>query len=129
MVHGRALWRVHAVHHSSERLDWLSSVRLHPLNDVGMRLAQALPLFLNVRWDFGPLRRVIASPVFHQWHHTTEAEGLDTNFAGLFPFWDALFGTLYLPRDRTPQTFGLRDEQVPGGLLGQLAYPFGRPRA
>jgi sterol desaturase/sphingolipid hydroxylase (fatty acid hydroxylase superfamily) len=151
LFHGRALWRIHAVHHSSERLDWLSSVRLHPLNDVGMRLAQALPLFLlgfaptvvaayvpflsfhaillhaNVRWDFGPLRYLIASPRFHQWHHTNETEGLDTNFAGLFPFWDALFGTLYLPRDRTPQAFGLRDEQVPGGLLGQLAYPFRRP--
>jgi sterol desaturase/sphingolipid hydroxylase (fatty acid hydroxylase superfamily) len=150
LFHGRALWRIHAVHHSSERLDWLSSVRLHPLNDVGTRLAQAVPLFAlgfdgpilaayvpflslyaillhaNVSWDFGPLRHVLASPRFHQWHHTSEAEGLDTNFAGFFPFWDALFGTLYLPRDREPQAFGLANETVPAGLLGQLAYPFRR---
>lgn len=151
LFHGRALWRFHAVHHSSTRLDWLSSVRLHPVNDVVGRLAQALPLLLlgfpptllagyvpflafyaillhaNVRWTFGPLRYVLASPAFHQWHHTTEAEGLDTNFAGLFPFWDALFGTLYLPRDRQPSAFGLLHDDVPQGLLGQLAYPF-RPR-
>lgn len=150
LFHGRALWRVHAVHHSSERLDWLSAVRLHPLNDVGMRLAQAVPLFAlgfdarvlasyvpflslyaillhaNVRWDFGPLRYVVASPRFHQWHHTSESEGLDTNFAGFFPLWDAAFGTLYLPRGREPQAFGLAGEAVPAGVLGQLAYPFRR---
>ena len=28
------LWRFHAVHHSSERLDWLASVRGHPVNDI-----------------------------------------------------------------------------------------------
>ena len=31
--HGRALWKFHAIHHSSRDLDWLSAVRLHPVND------------------------------------------------------------------------------------------------
>jgi sterol desaturase/sphingolipid hydroxylase (fatty acid hydroxylase superfamily) len=69
---------------------------------------------------------VIASPVFHRWHHTAEDEGLDKNFAGLFPTFDALFGTLYLPRDRQPQVFGVKNEAVPETLLAQLAYPFRR---
>jgi len=146
--HGRWLWPFHAVHHSSRAVDWLSSVRLHPVNDVVSRLIQVLPLYwlgfngaalaafvpfltlyalmlhANVGWTFGPLRYVIASPVFHRWHHTAEAEGLDKNFAGLFPFLDLAFGTFYMPTGRLPERFGIDGDPVPDGLLAQLAYPF-----
>jgi len=149
LFHGAALWPFHAIHHSSTDLDWLAATRLHPFNEAGQRLIQVLPLYLlgfsgaalaavvplltlyaifvhaNVRWDFGPLRYVIASPRFHRWHHTKAAEGKDKNFAGLFPWIDLLFGTFYLPRDRQPNEFGV-DEAVPRGLIGQLAYPFRR---
>jgi sterol desaturase/sphingolipid hydroxylase (fatty acid hydroxylase superfamily) len=151
MFHRRALlWRFHAVHHSSEELDWLSSTRVHPVNEIGQRMAQAVPLVAlgfdvtlvaayvplftlwaiglhaNVSWDFGPLRYVVASPRFHRWHHTTEEEGLDRNFAGLFPWLDALFGTLYLPGERQPERFGILGMRVPAGLIQQLAFPFRR---
>jgi len=146
--HGRRLWKFHAIHHCSKDLDWLSSVRLHPVNDWLTRWVQASSLVLlgfsplavaayvpfltfyaiflhaNVSWGFGPLGKVIASPRFHRWHHTSEDEGLDKNFAGLFPFFDILFGTYYMPKDRLPQRFGIRDDDVPEGFLGQLAYPF-----
>jgi sterol desaturase/sphingolipid hydroxylase (fatty acid hydroxylase superfamily) len=147
LFHGRRLWRFHAIHHSAEDLDWLAATRVHPINEIGNRLIQVIPLYLlgfrgpvlaavvpvftfyalfvhaNLRWDFGPLRYVIASPVFHRWHHTQEAEGRDRNFAGLFPWIDLLFGTLYLPRGRQPERFGVEDP-VPRRLLGQLIYPF-----
>jgi sterol desaturase/sphingolipid hydroxylase (fatty acid hydroxylase superfamily) len=153
LFHGRRFWRFHAVHHSSTQVDWLSSVRLHPVNDVVSRVLQAVPLVLlgfapgimaayvpflsfhaiflhaNVPWSFGPLRYVVSSPVFHRWHHTTEAEGLDTNFAGLFPFIDLAFGTFYMPRDRQPAAFGIRGDPVPAGLVAQLVYPFRRATA
>jgi sterol desaturase/sphingolipid hydroxylase (fatty acid hydroxylase superfamily) len=144
--HRGRLWRFHAVHHSSVVLDWLSAVRQHPVNDAAMKLLEGLPLLAagfnptalkayapilafyaifvhaNVNWDFGPLRQVIATPVFHRWHHSKDPLAIDTNFAGLFPFWDRLFGTLYLPADRFPEDFGTT-EPVPDGLLAQLAYP------
>jgi sterol desaturase/sphingolipid hydroxylase (fatty acid hydroxylase superfamily) len=41
--HRGRLWRFHAVHHSSVTLDWLSSVRVHPVNDLLTRMVQALP--------------------------------------------------------------------------------------
>ena len=149
LFHGRRLWPFHAIHHSATDLDWLAATRLHPLNEIGQRLLQIVPLYLlgfrgtalaavipiftlyalflhsNVRWDFGPLRFLIASPVFHRWHHTKAAEGRDRNFAGLFPWIDLAFGTLHLPRGRQPAEFGV-DEEVPRGLLAQLAYPFRR---
>jgi len=152
LFHGRELWPFHAVHHSSTDVDWLSSVRLHPVNDVVSRLLQAIPLLLlgfppglmagylpfltfyallihaNVSWDFGPLRHVVASPAFHRWHHTSQAEGLDKNFAGLFPWIDRLYGTYYMPEGRQARRFGILGGDVPDGLLAQLAYPF-RSRA
>jgi sterol desaturase/sphingolipid hydroxylase (fatty acid hydroxylase superfamily) len=150
--HRQALWKLHAVHHSSTQVDWLSSVRLHPFNDVLMRVPQALAILLlgfpptvlvtyvpffafyatflhaNVPWNFGPLRYVIASPAFHRWHHTTQSEGRDRNFAGLFPFLDLLFGTFYLPKGRQPRAFGVEGEAVPEGVWRQMVYPFRRVR-
>ena len=31
------LWRIHRVHHSSERLDWLAAARVHPIETVWSR--------------------------------------------------------------------------------------------
>jgi sterol desaturase/sphingolipid hydroxylase (fatty acid hydroxylase superfamily) len=148
LFHGRWLWPFHAIHHSSKTVDWLSSVRLHPINDVVSRIVQVLPLYwlgfngavlaafvpfltlyalllhANLSWTYGPFRYLVASPAFHRWHHTSEEEGLDTNFAGLFPFIDLAFGTFYMPVDRQPQRFGIVNDDVPEGLIGQLVYPF-----
>jgi sterol desaturase/sphingolipid hydroxylase (fatty acid hydroxylase superfamily) len=148
LFHGRALWRFHAVHHSSRTLDWLAATRLHPFNDVLVRVLQAVPLLLlgfdtrvfaavapilsvyavllhaDVPWTFGPLRWVLASPHFHRWHHAADAEGRDKNFAGLLPLWDLVFGTFYMPAHR-PAATGV-DDPVPAGLGGQLAWPFRR---
>lgn len=85
-------------------------------------------LHSNVNWDFGPLRWVFVSPLYHRWHHTTEAEGLDKNFAGTFPIWDVLFGTAHFPR-REPTRFGVNHEAPPETLPGQLVYPFRGPSA
>ena len=142
------LWKFHAIHHSSTDLDWLSSVRVHPINDVASNVVVALPLLFlgfspvafaayipvltlyaimlhaNVSWTFGPLRHVIASPTYHRWHHTSEEQGLNKNFAGLFPWIDRLHGTLYLPKGVQPTQFGVAGETIPDGFFGQLKYPF-----
>ena len=150
--HRGRFWPFHAVHHSAHELTWLSSVRVHPVNNAGMRLAQAAPFVLfgfsplvvgaylplltlhaivqhaNVRWDFGPLRYMIASPAFHRWHHADAPVARNKNFAGLLPLWDFLFGTLYLPRGEHPQHFGVAGEVVPHGWFAQMLYPFRRAR-
>jgi sterol desaturase/sphingolipid hydroxylase (fatty acid hydroxylase superfamily) len=150
-LHARPLWRFHAVHHSSQDLDWLSTTRGHPVDEVLIRTVQtvtalavgvdatvvsayvpvllvlAIGVHANVPWRFGSLRYAIASPAFHRWHHAKDAEGVDKNFAGLFPLWDLVFGTYYLPRE-LPEELGVR-EAVPEGVLRQLAWPFRRSRA
>jgi sterol desaturase/sphingolipid hydroxylase (fatty acid hydroxylase superfamily) len=82
----------------------------------------------NVSWGFGPLGRLVASPKFHRWHHTSEDEGLDKNFAGMFPVFDMIFGTYYMPKDRLPQKFGLKNQTIPGGFWAQMVYPFRRKK-
>jgi sterol desaturase/sphingolipid hydroxylase (fatty acid hydroxylase superfamily) len=148
LFHRGRWWPFHAVHHSSEDLDWLSSVRVHPVNDLVSKLLQVSPLLLlgfnpfatlsaapfftlyaillhaDVDWDFGPLRGAIASPVFHRWHHSRQREAWDKNFAGLLPLWDRIFGTYYMPAGRVPEDFGIMEE-TPRDLLGQLVRPFG----
>ncbi len=143
-----ALWRIHAVHHSPIRLDWLAAGRVHPLDSILHKVAAVVPLYLigfspgvlaayapflavypiflhaNVRWNLGPLSYLIASPGFHRWHHSSDKEALDKNFSGLFPLFDYLFGTAYFPRDRRPQKYGLNHEIMPRGLFRQLVYPF-----
>ncbi len=107
--HRRRLWKFHAVHHSSTQLDWLSALRVHPVNDVVSKLVPAvllaclgfplqvlagyvalltfytILLHANLDWSYGPLRYVVASPLFHRWHHTTEEQGLNKNFAPFVP--------------------------------------------
>lgn len=76
----------------------------------------------NLNWTFGPLRYVVASPVFHRWHHSDDAAQQATNFAPMFPVWDLVFGTFYMPAGRRPEAFGA--EGVPDGLGAQLVHPF-----
>jgi lathosterol oxidase len=142
------LWAFHAVHHSSERMDWLAGSRLHLVDIVVTRGLSFVPLYVggfaqgavlayvlfvsfqavlihaNVAWRFGPLRWILATPQYHHWHHAVEPA--DVNFAVHLPLIDRLFGTQYLPRDRWPSAYGLAGAPVPGGYLAQLLYPFRR---
>lgn len=147
LFHTGKWWPFLAVHHSSEDLDWLGSIRVHPVNDIVNKFAQVTPILVlgfnplvtlstapvltfyaiflhaNVNWDFGPLRAVVATPVFHRWHHSRDREAWDKNFAGLLPLWDIIFGTYYMPRGRWPENFGIH-EPMPAGFFGQLWEPF-----
>ena len=146
LFHGHALWPFHAIHHSPTDLDWTATYRNHPLNfliySTGVfalvRLAGFDPLaFLiiapfnivfgtvvhaNLNWDYGPFRYVIASPVYHRWHHARDPAARDRNFAPTFPIWDLMFGTCYMPRGVLPHDYGVVG--VPEHFFAQLIYPF-----
>ena len=88
--------------------------------------AQATFIHANVRWEFRPVRRYVATPAFHHWHHSAEREAIDRNFAVHTPIWDILFATYYLP-DRWPAAYGLnRERDIPLRWVNQLIYPFRR---
>jgi len=82
---------------------------------------QAVLIPPNVGWPFAPVRWLLATPQDHHWHHAVEP--VDVNFAVHLPVIDAVFGTLYLPRDGWPGAYGLAGRPVPEGYWTQLAYP------
>jgi sterol desaturase/sphingolipid hydroxylase (fatty acid hydroxylase superfamily) len=124
------LWRVHAVHHSSKQLDWLAGSRLHLVDIVVVRAVTFAPLFVagfsdaairayavgvavaavflhaNLRFRFGALEKIVATPRYHAFHHAADAEAVDKNFAFHLPVIDRLFGTQYLPDDAWPKRYG-----------------------
>jgi len=143
--HFPLLWRFHAVHHSSERLDWLAAHREHPLDGLVTQLCINLPGMLlglpfaalgaliafrglwaifihsNIRLPLGPLRVLLGAPDLHHWHHariTTRH-----NFANLAPYLDLLFGTYHRPRGPETYALGLTDPW-PRRYLAQLLRPF-----
>lgn len=60
----------------------------------------------NVRWRFGPLEWLVATPAFHHWHHTND-HNRDRNFASLLPAVDRVFGTAHLPKREWPPCYGI----------------------
>ncbi len=126
----------------------MSTQRFHPLNqwfaftlvDTAMLLIgfapeafAALALFnitfsafvhANLNWTLGPLKYVIATPVFHRWHHTSVEEGGSKNFAPTFPILDVMFGTFYMPKGKLPENYGVSDPEFPEGFIDQMFYPF-----
>ncbi len=141
------LWRVHSIHHSSKALDWIAGSRAHLVDDIFIRglilvpmmflfprniiVAYLLFVTIHATWahcNFGPtvkwLEPFIIFPRFHHWHHTSQKEGIDKNFAIHFPWIDRIFGTHYLPEDRWPETYGLSHQYIPAGIWGQTLYPF-----
>ncbi len=142
------LWRFHAIHHSSERLDWIAGLRNHPLDflaavgpilfmlaagwdaeTVGgvyvvLQTIVGLWSHLNVRWRLRPLHKLILTPEFHHWHHANEPDALNTNYSVFLPVWDIIWGTYYMPDDRRPQVYGTDDPVPTSGVWGQLIYPF-----
>jgi sterol desaturase/sphingolipid hydroxylase (fatty acid hydroxylase superfamily) len=141
------MWRFHSIHHSSQALDWLAGSRAHLVEDVVVRGGMLIPMmlifpqdilvaylfFVNIHatWahcNFGPtakwLEPYIIQPRFHHWHHTSQKEAIDRNFAIHFPWIDRIFGTHYLPAgDRWPETYGLHQEEIPATFWRQFFYP------
>ena len=90
LFHGGGFWKYHAIHHSSEDLEWISAARFHPVNlllgtiavDVILLMAGISPNIMlwvgpfttfhsafvhaNLNWTLGPFKYVLATPVFHR---------------------------------------------------------------
>jgi sterol desaturase/sphingolipid hydroxylase (fatty acid hydroxylase superfamily) len=121
-----ALWRIHAAHHSVERLYWLNGIRAHPLEIISQALWYAIPLALvqpsaeialvavimqlsigifqhsNIDLELGWWEYVFSIGDNHRYHHYPDKGVGDSNYGGEFIVWDILFGTFHNPRDERP---------------------------
>lgn len=148
------LWRMHSVHHSSERLYWLNGAKFHPFNLFWNSFFSLLPLLIlgfssetlvvvgiintinsfyshsNIDFKLGWMNYVFNMSELHRWHHSKNIEEANTNYsAGCLIFWDLIFGTFYLPnKPVNPQNIGLFSESANNypirNYWKQLLYPF-----
>jgi lathosterol oxidase len=147
------LWRFHAVHHSSVRIDWLAGSRMHLLEILLTRAVVLAPLLAfgfaaevinayvvlvglqavlahaNLGLRFGWLESVLVLPRYHHWHHARDPSAVDANYAIHLPLIDRLLGTHRLPADGSwPTDYGLLDpDEVPAGIIAQHLAPFRQP--
>jgi len=141
------LWNFHAIHHSSLEMDWLAGSRSHLVDVLVNRTLGFVPIFVlgfapaaiyaylvfvsfhavyihaNVRHRWPYVRWIVATPEFHHWHHTSDEEGIDKNFAVFLAVIDVVFRTAHLP-DHWPKRYGTVKFQPPETWWGQFVYPF-----
>ncbi len=152
-----ALWRIHAVHHSAEEIDWLVNTRAHPLDLVITRIAGFIPLYaLGLAQptqnpaDPVSIAVILTGTIWQffihanvRWRfgwlefffatpafhhwHHTRYDHINRNYATMLPWMDWLFGTYYLPADKWPDRYGISDK-MPDDLAGQLLHPLHRDR-
>ncbi len=146
------LWRFHAVHHSAEYMDWMAGSRLHLFELLTTRVSilgvlyvlgfteasmnvyivivgfQAVFNHANVALPaaFGraPLKWLIVTPDFHHWHHSSEREAIDRNYAAHFAFLDYIFGTAVVSGRRFPEKYGVLGDYMPASYVRQQLFPF-----
>jgi sterol desaturase/sphingolipid hydroxylase (fatty acid hydroxylase superfamily) len=146
VMHMKWLWPVHAIHHSDPDVTGLTSYRTHFLETLVMWMSFTILLswagfppnvlgfaavvlqlhnvyvHINLDWDHGPFRFLLASPRYHRWHHADVPAAYGKNLANTFPFFDVLFGTYYVP-GRCEAELGA--EGVPQNDVVALAlFPF-----
>lgn len=141
------LWRLHAVHHSSTELDWLSTSRGHPIDQILTAVASTLPLYAlgvdlpvagallafqffypylghaNTRITLRPLSAVLVTPAFHHWHHASDAAAVNRNYGAVLAVWDHLLGTAHLPPGM-PSCYGTADGPTDETWTGHMLAPF-----
>lgn len=146
------LWSFHAVHHSSERLDWLATSRVHPVDLAVNIVAVTLPTYAlgqvelapwlvtfffvypfvthaNARIRMRAAGAVLVTPAFHHWHHAAAAEAHDRNFGMFLSVWDRLFGTAVDSAD-FPVRYGIGSSDLSAAdYLGHLTLPLRAIRA
>lgn len=143
------LWRLHAPHHSAERLYWLNGERRHPVSAMllagpGLVTVVALgapPMVIsawltllsvhlafqhaNLDYRLGPFRYLLGVAEIHRWHHKREYEDAQVNFGEFWMVWDHLGRTFHdRPNGVGVGEVGLRDDRFPTTYLAQLRWPF-----
>ncbi|MFN5351128.1 MAG: sterol desaturase family protein [Alphaproteobacteria bacterium] len=142
------LWRVHAVHHSVQKLYWLNVGRFHPIDKSLQFLCDALPFILlgvseqvltlyfvvysikgffqhsNVDTKLGWLNYIISGPELHRWHHSKTIKESNSNYGNNVIVWDILFGTFFYPKERKVGDLGLLNRNYPYDFITQMKTPF-----
>ncbi|MEO0402303.1 MAG: sterol desaturase family protein [Pseudomonadota bacterium] len=146
LMHTKWAWPTHAAHHSDTHVNAFTAYRVHFLEAVLMSLSyillltwmqmpHAIPLVvmlsalhnmyvhMDLDYEHGPFKHLIASPVFHRWHHADVPEAHGKNIANIMPLWDVWFGTYYCPGRCEAEMGALKSGINDKNPLAIYAYP------
>lgn len=145
------LWRFHAIHHQIEDLNAARSYS-HFGQDVIYILLITTPLVLLIdapqqhimlvttfylisnyymhsdapALSFpAPLRHIVADNVYHHQHHTRDVRHIGKNYASFFSFFDRIFDTQHIPKDREFPKTGIDGYPPVASLRDYMLRPFG----
>jgi sterol desaturase/sphingolipid hydroxylase (fatty acid hydroxylase superfamily) len=128
------LWSMHSMHHSDPEMSALTTQR-HFWGDQFIKSLTIWPLasmiiaptpgivavtglmglwnfvsHARLRIDLGRWSWIINTPAYHRRHHSCLPEHYDSNFAGLLPIFDVVFGSYHRPDGYPPTGLPTRPE-------------------
>lgn len=151
------LWRLHSIHHSDEHLNAFSGLLHHPLETLASALFTilfaallGLPVLIIILYGFALafhaalshanvripekldsiFRLIFVTPDMHRTHHSIDMREGNSNYGGIFSFWDRLFRT-YTAHPASGESklkMGLPKSEKPKSFSGidLLIHPFKR---
>jgi ornithine lipid hydroxylase len=141
-------WRIHALHHSSDRMYVLAGGRNHPFNVVLAYAAQTAPQVLlgvpahvialvgaftaihgmlrhaNLDQRLGPFNWLVSGPELHRRHHCRDVAESSTNFSPNLALWDHVFGTFHCPPGQPKHEVGMHELSLADDFWLHLRLPF-----
>jgi sterol desaturase/sphingolipid hydroxylase (fatty acid hydroxylase superfamily) len=144
------VWRLHAAHHSAQRLYWLNATRFHVLDLFLIISCESLPLallgagaevlapYFVFRAIYGQLQHcnvdmptprwldwLWSSPNVHRWHHSTRSSEGNHNYGAVLNVWDHVFRSFWRPHAPFAGPVGIGQlPRFPSGWLAQQLAPF-----
>ncbi len=147
------LWKLHAIHHSSERLYFLNGEKRHALHQIleggpGILIClfigvpqpvvvAALALLAinmmmqhtNLDYKAGILKKFFCVAELHRWHHRADYKDAQVNYGAWLTVWDYLFKTNYddpkIYRTEGIGEIGIKEEpNFPKTYITQMIHPF-----
>ena len=85
---------------------------------------QSVFIHCNLEFEFSWLQKIITTPKYHHWHHSSDPQHVDRNFSISLPVLDLLFGTYYSPKGEWPKAYGLAENKLEERYIAHLLAPF-----
>jgi sterol desaturase/sphingolipid hydroxylase (fatty acid hydroxylase superfamily) len=129
-------WRFHRFHHTDEKMNSTTAVRFHIIELLFSVPGKAVIYFI-MGFEFTPVvvyellfftsvvihhsniyiseradriyRAIFASPFMHRIHHSVNEEERNTNYGGIFSFWDRLFASFRINKNTASIRFGVKE--------------------
>lgn len=147
------LWKLHSIHHSSERLYFLNGEKRHALHQIlegspGIILCLVMgtpqPVVVaalailainmmmqhtNLNYKAGFLKKFFCVAELHRWHHRADYKDAQVNYGAWLTLWDHIFKTAYdnpkIYESKGIGEIGIKEEpNFPRTYRKQFWYPF-----